>query len=188
MSLVVPSWFERYRVFSIDPGTHALGLSIWEIEYATASVLSIETTTIKPERFDFSEGLPEPESARMRRLEVMRRILADYIEQYRPIRVVYETPFFNRRTPGAYEPLLACTTMLQSLVMSYGDIQLVGIPPLLVKQAVQATSSKGKNPMFQAVCGHDYIRTRLVTPWEWLDEHGIDSLAVGLGDVLTYAR
>lgn len=188
MPLVVPEHYYKYNVFSIDPGTYSLGLSVWTIDYLEARLVGIESSTIKPERLDFSDGMPEPEVAMWRRLEIMRRIYTDYLERYQPVRVVYETPFFNRRTPGAYKPLLACTTMIERATMDYNPaIQLIGIPPLLVKQAVNATSAKGKNPMYNAVRDSQYIQSRLLTPWAWLDEHAIDSLAVGVSDVSQYA-
>lgn len=181
MSIVTPDTFQRYRILSIDPGLNNTGCSIYEIEHSQSGILNIQSFTLQNDKLKNNipldlEFYPE----RMVKLYKLKQALTEVIMHYQPALVVCESPFYNRFRPMAYGALLEVLSIIQSSLLSFNiNIPFYTVEPLLIKKTVGAGMMKGKLDVKEAVRRIPSIMNVLQNSLDDLDEHAIDSIAVG---------
>lgn len=89
----------------------------------------------------------------------------------------------NRLQPSAYGPLVAVMTLIQDALISYAPgVPFMVIQPQQGKKGVGVAGIKGKGVMREAVKGIPVLIEALKRGnclLDELDEHAIDSIAVG---------
>lgn len=168
-------------ISTIDPGTTCLGLSRFYFNYRTIKIEDIDSQTYTGIKLpDFSLENVDIHGALFARLIAYKKLLTNLFMEDRPSVVVSESPFFVRTQPGAYGPLSKMMYLIEESVYEYDPlVKFITIPPSNVKKAVNAGAHCGKDSMKNAVREIAAIQKVLRQDYESLDEHSIDSLAVG---------
>jgi len=181
MSLIVPRGFMTYKILGIDPGLNNTGLAIFDIDYATRSILSIETITLVNEKLlDRNELNPETSMERISKLYRLKNAFKEMLQHISPCIVACESPFYNRFRPSAYSSLIETICYLHTAVIELNpNIIFETIEPLLVKKIVGAGATKGKVDVKHSVISNHVLISALKQNIELLDEHSIDAIAVG---------
>lgn len=172
------NFHEPYRILAIDPGTDTLGISIFDIDLVTLEITLINAYTFQASRWidrliehDQWEHLDEKYLRLQRHAEHLYGLLL----QYRPHLVTHESAFMGR-FPKAYQGLVECLYSIRQAVLRYSPyLPLVGITPMEVKYYIGGVK---KDEVFKAVSNlKDVINLQ---PYlNILDEHAIDSIAIG---------
>ncbi len=181
MGLIVPEHLEKFNIMTVDPGLNNIGVAIYSINFMTNSVVGIEAFTFHPERLPYAGPYDdEQHGIRPAKLYNLRKCIAHTLETYKPVAMAYETPFFNRRRPTAFQALVESIGAIRGAIEDFNPfMDIVQLPPLVIKQFIGATSSKDKNFMLEAVQRHPEITEKLLYPLALLDEHAIDAVSIG---------
>lgn len=171
---------KAFTILSIDPGTSCTGISILKIsEGQTVHVHHVET--IKAERralrYVFVNGI---HGARYAKILAVADRIAEMLEIYKPDVVVSESPYMGRfaQSFGALTELLA--EIRNRLFIYDPSMFLNTLEPSVVKKHLGVKGTSGdKNEMSAAVLKQLLSYSTYINPVE-LDEHSIDSIAVGL--------
>ena len=181
MPIVIPDNYYSYRFIALDPGLNHTGVAIYEIDSLQRCISSIQAYTIHPDLLPNLSGLdPEYYNDRIIKQHKLYLELYSLIERVQPFAVVCESPFYNRFRPMAYGALLETLAYIQRAVLDYNpNIFFKTIEPLAVKKAVGAGMMKGKIDVKFCVENNPEIMSKMQTDIDLLDEHAIDSLAIG---------
>lgn len=181
MSLIIPDSLKEFCVIFFDPGLNNIGVSIFYIDFYTFNVKRIVAFTFHPERIAIPDPFDEDfHGVRPEKLWKLERYVSSLMLRYRPIACGYETPFFNRRRPSAFEPLVEAVSCIRRAIHSFNPyMNFTEMPPMVIKQFVGAKSMKGKEHVLEAVKENKQITNLLTCPIEMLDEHAIDATAAG---------
>lgn len=189
-------WRPAYResslvVTGIDPGTNRLGIADYWLDPFTLEIQRSSAFTLCLDRYaNRSAFYSELYGDRYVRLRMARALLFEHFERVGTSVLASESPFFKRRNASAFEPLIETLGAIRDAAIEYDpNIGLYRIDPISVKQCVGAPVRvpKGqdiKAPVKRAVMALSDLRYSGETPIALLDEHSIDSLAVGY----TYIR
>ena len=172
---------EHYIILCIDPGTDTLGTGVIGLDLSDMSLHLHEAWTVHassrvdPLSVDMLHGNREA------RLRALSQTLASLLERVRPHAVISEAPFLGR-FPQSYEALTQCVKMIRQTLYEHNPaIPLETVDPPSAKKAVGAVVSgpDKKESVRQAILRlpiycHNGVRL------EYLDEHTIDALAVGI--------
>ena len=181
MPIIVPEGFSNYKMLSIDPGLNNTGIAIFEIDYNTKIINSIEAYTILTNKLYNNTGLDEEFfTERKIKLYKLKRAIQEILILKNPCIVACESPFFNPMRPMAYGALLEVLSIIHSSIIEYNsNIPFISVEPLLVKKIIGAGMMKGKLDVKEAVKNNKSIISKLRNNIELLDEHSIDAIAVG---------
>lgn len=181
MSIVIPEQYYSYRIIGLDPGTHYTGVSVYEIDTIARRIRSIEAFTINTERLPNRTGLDEEYfGERLIKLIKLRMALTDFVYRIQPQAVACESPFYNRFRPMAYGALLETLSYIHTAVLDVDTrIFFKTIEPLLVKKSVGAGIMKGKIDVKYCIENNQEIMSVMQSDIDLLDEHAVDSIAVG---------
>lgn len=188
--LIVPDGDDRLRIISFDPGTDTLGSSVLEINLRTLQLVVLDAQTFvsrRPMRFRPGyQVMEELHGDRQARLMSHRNSVIGHLRRWQPHAVACESPYMGIRAQ-AFEALVECVNVIRWAVYeSDPTLSFEMITPPQAKKTVGA-SFKGadKNDvrlgiqsMFEQsnggmiYCAHQ--------PFESLDEHSIDAIAVGI--------
>jgi hypothetical protein len=103
------------------------------------------------------------------------------LQYYDPVAIVCEAPFYNRFRPAAFAPLAELLQGLRIQTQHYNPwIYFYTIDPSTVKKSIGAGHISGKDEVRDAILKHTELVNSSTIPLCQLDEHAIDSLAVGL--------
>lgn len=183
MSLVVPPSYQTPFCFiAIDPGTNFLGLSVFTIDPQTLLILKIEPMTIDVEGlYDPVEYHSAYYTARFQKYLKIQHDFSLKLQYYNPVAIICEAPFYNRFRPAAFAPLAELLQGLRIQTHQYNPwIYFYVIDPSTVKKSVGAGHISGKEEVKAAILKHGELAQASTVAIEKLDEHAIDSLAVGL--------
>lgn len=182
MPLMIPEQYLNYRIVSIDPGSIHLGISVFDIDLRERQLKSIEAFTIHTEKLPNYTGLDEEYfGERLIKLHKLKMRIAELIYQLQPQAVACESPFYNRLRPMAYGVLLETLSYIHTAVIEVNPlIFFKTIEPLLAKKAVGAGIMKGKVDVRVCIESNPLLMSVLRTDIDTLDEHALDSIAVGL--------
>ena len=144
-------------IIGIDPGTVLLGYAEIYFNLRTMEVVKCSAKTISA--YECYQSRLYNTVERQSDLDPTDRIeliVYNVLRRLRNIDGLYamavEDPFFNRRMPGAFGPLLTQVNFIKSEThIHYPYIDVKGFAPMTIKASVGAKSMKGKEPMYIAV-------------------------------------
>lgn len=170
-----------YTILSIDPGTNCTGVSILQINNDTKAVVILHSETIKAEKlalgYIFVMGIHGLRYAKI--LSVADRI-DKLLRVYSPDLIVTESPYMGRFAQ-AFAALTELIAEIRNRVFLYNpNMVLNTVEPSIVKKNLGVKGTSGdKNAMREAILKYPLSYRSYIEP-ENLDEHAIDSIAVGL--------
>ena len=173
---------DTFSILSIDPGTSTLGFCVIKLKIETLEIVSIFAWTVDATRLAFyKDEIIAIHGEKFARIISHKRNLEQVLRFYDPVFVVCETPFFNRLRPSAGGPLYELYATIEQTVFEWDRYKpLYGIDPRTVKKGVKAQGNK-KPDMLEAM---QKIPELSCAGLDLLDEHAIDSVAVGYHKVL----
>ncbi len=169
------------NIIGIDPGTTFLGFSVLTVELTTFDIVKSVAYTINGSK------LSNPLSwnalnygDRFNRILSLENSLLNVFRSYAPKIICAEAPFFGIRHPNAFQALTEVICAIRNAVFKY-DIwmSLKLVPPSNVKQAIYAKGNATKINMKDKLMELKELNYSGDIPFEHLDEHSVDSLAVG---------
>lgn len=181
--LYVPDQNPSYRYIAIDPGSNTLGLSVFDVNLVTLEERVVEAVTFSGEKLSarrpYVNEIHGDKFARLRAHEVN---LLNLMERWKPNAVICESPFLGR-FPQAFAALTETLSMIRRATYAFDpSICVETVDPPTAKLAV-GVSGKGKDKedVRQGVLKlrDQGVIFDLPRPLEELDEHSIDSIAVG---------
>jgi Holliday junction resolvasome RuvABC endonuclease subunit len=192
MPLEIPDIFKNYKVLSVDPGLNRTGVSVFDIDMSTRRIIGITSFTLinehLNEEIEFEEDY-HPE--RVFKLYRLKHAFLQVLLQHQPVAVASESPFYSSFRPSAYASLVEVISHLHDCVIQYNHNTLFRtVEPMVVKKAVGAAMSNNKGSVKDAVLVNSMLMSVLRVDIHSLDEHAIDSIAVGyaflknFGDIL----
>jgi hypothetical protein len=118
------------------------------------------------------------------RTDAHKDALVRAFRYFQPSAIASEDAFFNRRTPGAYAPLLKSIQSIREAVIEYDPFMpFVLLEPSVIKVGVGAVNWSKKNgtnksSVLDALLSNAEFKVPSPTPLSTLSEHAIDSLAI----------
>lgn len=169
-----------YHILSIDPGLNHLGLSVTIVDFADKTVVKTVTDTVHVKDKNLNHYVVDNYGARQAKIDYLNEHLIKWIDQYQPITIAIETPFYNMRRPAAFMPLVELLYQLRLTVRTHAPTcNLALYPPSIIKKAVGAKGGAKKEEVKeQVVALESFFHLEDSLPIEELDEHSIDSLAI----------
>ena len=176
-------------IIGIDPGSSFLGLAIMNVDLYTGTIHAIETHTITPatvyQGMQYVGGRASDLDS-SGRTNLIAPQVAYYLRLYQPVAVAIETPFYNRRFPGAFAVLQhQLTTLCNNVIiptLPYVDIH--GYAPMVIKKAVGAKVRGGKEAVRLAVA--DLGLDAFVNNYHSISEHEVDAIAAAYCSMIGY--
>ncbi|MFL9998872.1 hypothetical protein PQR34_46825 [Paraburkholderia sediminicola] len=120
---------------------------------------------------------------RLGRISANQESLYWLFRETRPFAVGAESAFISRRRPSAYGALVEVLCSIRYALYRYDPWKVLRTyDPITVKMAVGASSFQGKSPMREALLDYPGLMEIYTgtTPFEDLDDHAIDALAVAI--------
>jgi Holliday junction resolvasome RuvABC endonuclease subunit len=187
MSLTIPESTARYNILAIDPGINNTGISIFSMSLQEGRyvIKNIISSTIITNKLNNNTGLyQELHSERQIKLFKLKEELDNILVEHNPSIVICESPFYNRLTPSAYGSIVETIAMLRYSVTNFSiNIPFITIEPLLIKKTIGSTLTKDKSSVLNAIKQIPNI-TNSINYIDSLDEHAIDSIAIGYTYIL----
>lgn len=181
------------RICSIDPGSDTMGISFLDVDIWSNRIIVVSSVTIKASRQPgLYEHLADVRGTRRVRIDRLGETFFRLLCAYRPDLVVAESPYMGRFVT-AFEALVECRLMIREVLWSYDrSMTLQLVEPTVAKQAVGAIVKKGsKENVRDSVLILEDLEWAPDVPAFSLDEHSIDSIAVGYAkakEVIAYWR
>lgn len=179
-----------FNIVGIDPGTDTLGYAKIAVSVPDLNIVNTEAFTLSGSKLMNDETWIESlHGARLMRLRALESKLIRLLRSDLPLVVAAEAPFYSRRQPTAYGPLIETISMLRNAVMRFDRwTPLTFNEPRVIKQAVGVV---GKIPKGKA---KEVVRDRVLVlkelkycgniPIHRLDEHSIDAIAIAYAQLL----
>ena len=169
-----------YRVIGIDPGVNSLGLSVFEKNVKNGKIALVWSETIKSKRFekDYSD-IAKRDGERFAKVWGYKNTLVDYFNNFQPNSVISEGNYMGK-FPNAYSALTEMVLIIRLALMDYNSsISLKVIDPSTVKKFLGVKgNASDKNLINEKIKSLDII-FHLPQKIDKLDEHSIDSIAIG---------
>lgn len=167
---------------AIDPGTNAIRVSIMDVDLINFDIKVLMSTTFHPDKsLRYMSGYLSHHGELDAKLQVIEDLLIDVMLDYNVDDVVSESPYMGRHA-AAFKALTQCLQATRYALLRYDyTLHLHLIDPATVKQNVGVSGKSGdKNLVKQAVLRLPLVVVETVDLMS-LDEHSIDSIAVGYG-------
>ena len=179
--LFTPEHYNCYKLLAIDPGVNNCGLAVFDIDYKTNKIMSVDANTVISAKLNDTTSLYEDlYSERTIKLYKLMNRISEVVDNVNPAIVVCESPFYNRLRPMAYGSLLEVLNSIHSVVINYNNnIPFFTVEPLLVKKTVGAGMQTGKLDVKESIGRIETIMSNLIPDLDGLDEHSVDAMAVG---------
>jgi len=172
---------------SIDPGSDTMGVTVLAYDLEDEILSLVEVQTLQGHR----NAKIDPDYARLHgnrigRLKSHYRVLRQFFQRVQPHVVVSEGPFMAQHA-SAYAALVESITYIRFALEEYRtDIRLDLIDPPTVKIGVGASGNAGKDEVKEHVLALDFLNNPNGIDLPSLDEHSIDSIAVGITRIKRY--
>ncbi|MDR3392340.1 MAG: crossover junction endodeoxyribonuclease RuvC [Sulfuriferula sp.] len=178
--LIMPNDGSPYAsILSIDPGTETLGIACVEFDVERLVIHGSEAKTFKGSKLAV-EWVEELHGGRFSRIHGHCRNLTRILNVVDPAYIACESPFFSRAHPQAYGALTEIVYALRLAVFEHNPLlEIQYIDPPSVKNAVGAKGNADKFAVRDCVLRLADLNYAGKIPLAALDEHSIDSLAVG---------
>ncbi len=168
------------RLLSIDPGSDNMGLSLFTLNPRDGRITSLQATTYTSRKLNMDKNIELAHGERVSRIMAHRENLKRIFSETDPLEVVCESPFFTMRRPSAYGALSELLSLIRTtLIEHYPSVPFIIVDPPTVKKAVGAKGNGDKDVVRKAVLALTDLNYSGITKLEELDEHSIDSIAVG---------
>ena len=166
-------------LIGIDPGSSKLGVGIMVIDSSNSSIVESDAFTLNADSLITSDWIREIHGDRIARITALQNELNHLFNQYNPIAVACESPYFSMRQPGAFSALTEVMYSVRQAVMSYNICcPFYTVEPSNVKKAVNAGWISNKDSVKSALGSITEIMNCLITDFNQLDEHSIDARIV----------
>ena len=181
MSLQIPEHYLNFNLVSIDPGLNNFGVAIFNINYSTKAINSIQTVGVKTDKiFDYTGLDNELHGDRLVKLVKIKERLLEILTEHNPCVVACEAPFYNPLMPNAYRALVEAIMSMQTAVLEHNsNVPFIQVSPREVKQAVNANATKGKIVVKDGVSQIQVLTDAMVDNIDDITEHCVDAIAVG---------
>ena len=168
-------------IVGIDPGSTNMGVSVITINLVTLKIVSSIAWTINGAKLSDDESwIAQLHGDRYSRIKALEETLLQIFNYYQPIAICAESAFINGRFPAAVMALVEVMGAIRSAVTRYDVWKVVNlVPPSSAKTAVSAGGAANKDTMKEKVMQVTELNYSGTVPLELLDEHSIDSLAIG---------
>lgn len=167
-----------YRILSIDPGTDTLGISVFDVDFVHQTKTLIEAYTFKASRHIddlLDNDYWQTQDEKYLRLHRHGQHLYELMCHLRPHHIVHENAFMGKY-PKAYEGLVQCLYEIRLAARQYDPyIPLEGLAPMEAKSYIGGISKGQVESAVSKIEDLNNLQTILPT----LDEHAIDSIAIG---------
>ena len=175
----------NFTILGIDPGTTFTGFCVITADIEELTLVHASAWSVNAGRLSYYDPMEaEGRSDRFARISALMKYFRGVLNTYNPLFTCSETPFFNRKFPGAYGPLVEVVAGFETVLRDWDYAKtLAKIPPSNVKLAVGAAKLKGKTPVKEAVCSIPELQQALP---HLLDEHGLDALAVAYSQLVKF--
>lgn len=179
MTLMIPDRYKSYSLVSIDPGITYMGISVFRL--VNDNITYIDSYTIRPSSMKtYVNCNTDMVTQRFISLNKIKNFIETLVREEQPSVVVSEGTFFNPLSPSAYGSLLEIISYVNLGVSEVSNnIHFSVMPPMLVKKNISSEKIKSKASVKEALMMKPSIIDNLVVNIETLDEHAIDSIAVG---------
>lgn len=170
-----------YDILAIDPGTDTLGASLLRLDVRVEDIeLLYAGTWHASRRYDPDGDIALGYGNRAARIQEHRRSLTTLLQEYQPQAVACETPFIGRFKQSGIA-LSELFSAIQTTVIDFDPtVSFLGVDNRSAKRAVGIMTSRvGKDDVRQKVLNLMNITPRNGVVLANLDEHAIDSIAVG---------
>lgn len=180
--LVMPNDPTPFRVMGIDPGTTTLGISVIEWGFVERSFLVQTAFTVKVlDTAPAWQSTAEYHGNRYARLRQLHAQVGMALRDYQPHAVCCEAPFKGRFVQS-FAALTECVSVIRTAVYEHNPhLPMEMVDPNTAKLAAGAQLKRGGDQKQIVV---DALAQRRDIRWgvdmASLDEHSIDSVAVGL--------
>ena len=187
--IFMPDGDSTLRILSIDPGSDTLGASIIDVDLNTLTATVIDSITFNAS-LHLKHG-PQYSSIeavhgnRYARLTTHKNNLTRHMGYWKPHMIICEAPFMGLN-PKSYATLVECVDAIREATYRYNPlIELYTVPPMNAKKAIGVSGrGKTKDDVRDAILNMvNNNQSKLCytanTPLVMLDEHSIDSIAVG---------
>lgn len=172
-------------IIGLDPGTETLGVGVLYVELEDFRIVSSSAKTYRGSKLaGKADWISEVHGDRTGRIEAHLHNLVQIFREVRPMDIACESPFSNKKFPQSFGALVETLSAIRRAVMQY-DIwkPLHLVDPPSVKNAVGVKGNKGgpegKALMLQALLRlAGEFNYNGVIPFDQLDEHSVDALAV----------
>ncbi len=172
------------RILGIDPGTNKLGVSVLDVCLATNAISLRFSQTFDGHVMSRDyRYVSRVHGDKVARLEAHRENLYILLTHWQPHEVVSEAPYLGR-FPAAYAALVECLTAVRHALSAYDwNMPLLTVDPPTAKNAVGVNGKSGDKDLMAAAVHRLVDLGFLLNPegivLSSLDEHSIDSIAVG---------
>ena len=174
-------------LLGIDPGSSSLGLAILELDSTTFSIVTTTAYTIEATKLELFNTLDLRLPERERRLRAISKAVSLCLEDYKPLTLAIESPFFNSRKPSAYAVLIETMYVLKQTARAYDlNLPIIEVDPPTAKKAIGVRRLKAKERRRLKLTTKDLVREallpltalKLASDIDSLDEHSLDAIAV----------
>lgn len=169
---------QPYRILAIDPGTDTLGISVFDVDIPNNQITLVFAYTFQASKWIdrlLEHSVWENQDEKYLRLYRHTEHLYGLLLQYRPHLVTHESAFMGR-FPKAYQGLVECLSVLRGAVARYNPyLPFIGITPMEVKHFIGGVQKGEVLTAIKKIKDINNLFTILPT----LDEHAIDSVAIG---------
>ena len=171
---------ERIKILSIDPGINLCGIGVLELDKDGAiSVIHAETLDTKKAINDLSYFV-ELHGEQYAKLLAIKNHINELLKEHLPSVVGTEIPFWNRKNPGAFEPLIMVVTTVANAVFSHTpSIPFERIPAASVKANLNVRGDSGDKTLVRAAIKLREINYNSID-LNNLGPDSVDAIAVGL--------
>lgn len=175
---------EVLRIVAIDPGSHCCGISILELNLSTGDIFVTRSdTTFAKDILGKYKDLTEEHGERLMRNLAYRDHLYKLLGKWSIDAVVCESAFARR--VQVYQALIEHTTLLKTAVFNHNKkLPFLMVEPSVVKKNIGVKGNSGDKSLITKG-----LRQRIADgtldhcdtiDFDELDEHSIDSIAIGL--------
>ena len=174
-------------LLGIDPGSSTLGVAILELDSITFSIVATTAYTIEATKLELFNTLDLRLPERERRLRAISKAISLCLEDYKPLTLAIESPFFNSRKPSAYAVLIETMYVLKQTARAYDlNLPIIEVDPPTAKKAIGVRRLKAKERRRLKLTTKDLVREallpltalKLTSDIDSLDEHSLDAIAV----------
>jgi len=179
-----------YRVLAIDPSTSATGFSVLDHNVLTQEThIAFASTVFRKDLLKRKDWIATVHGERSAAVAGYGEALADLLRYWSPTLVIAEAPYLSR-LPAAFKALVEVQTSLRLAVMEFDPtLPFETVDPARAKQNIGVSGKSGdKEAVAIAVRARPGLYTVNGVDLNQIDEHSMDSIAVGLYHIDTYVK
>ena len=177
----------KIKILSFDPGLMIAGWSLLQTTPNTNICDVVKFGTLQAKRIATKVNLKaevEKFGSRLITLNVLRVMVEELLNKYRPDYVVIEEAFWNRARPSAHAALVQWIVTVRMLALTEYRIPTYTVAPKSAKCTLSGSGSADKANMQKAVLEHELIKFPQKAQTATMESHEADAIAVGFHFIL----